>query len=388
MKKLLVSCDEYAFQYNGKYYLKEFGSILVKRYLSVFDKVIFAVRTKEVDSENKLGIYNIPIDDRVGILAVPFFQGPKEYAKKYFEVKNALKNCGEKCDAAIFRIPSTIGFVALKEVSRKDIPYAVEVIANPLILALNEKNIVIRTLMKMTHYQQVSACKNADGVSYVTKNALQQIYPAFKKGHFESHYSSVEIPEWFYSQPRKYIDKRPFVICHVSNPIKTFTKGHKTVIETVKLLNEKGYDVEARFAGEGEMVSYFKEYSKKLKIENKIKFVGLLNQLQLKNFLDESDLMMFPSSSEGLPRVLIEAMSTSLPILSTSVGGIPELLSEELLFSPDDTLGFTKKISKIIDNPYYYNMLSEDMYLKALEFKKDFLQKRRIDFYQKLKDIS
>jgi len=388
MKKLLVSCDEYAYQCNGNYYLREFGITLVHRYLNVFDKVRFVVRTKVVDSETKLDMYNIPIDDRVEIFPVPFFQGPKEYANKYFRIKKILKNCGEGCDAAIFRIPSTLGFAVLKKIRQLKIPYAVEVIANPLISAMNEKNIVIRTLMRIIHYQQLTACKNADGVSYVTKNTLQKIYPATKKGHFESYYSSVEIPEWFYSQPRKYIEKKPFVICHVSNPIKTFTKGHTTVIETVKLLTEKGYDVEARFAGEGEMVSYFKEYSKKLKIENKIKFIGLLNQWQLKNLLDESDLMLFPSFSEGLPRVIIEAMATSLPCLSTPVGGIPELLNNELLYNPNDSLGFTKKISEIIDNPSLYNKLSENAYLKAMEFKSDLLQKHRIEFYKKLKEMS
>jgi len=390
MKKLLVSCDEYVYLFNGQYFLREFGNVLLSRYLEVFDKIRFAVRTKVVHSETELGIYNIPvIDDRIEICPIPFFQGPKEYAKSFFQVKKAAKKTVEKCDAAILRVPSTIGFVVLNEVRKKRMPYAVEVIANPSIeIANSNNNILVKFLMKIIHLQQIIACKYADGVSYVTQNALQKIYPAKKRDHFESYYSSVELPNIFFKGSRKCPKHNPFIICHVTNPIKTYNKGHITVIDTIKLLMENGFDVIAKFAGEGEFISHFQEYAEQIGIQNRIYFVGLLKQNELINFLEESDIMLFPTSSEALPRVLIEAMATGLPCLSTNISGIPELLPKEQIFAPNDSLGFATRIKEIMQSPNLYEKLSKTAFEKAKEYQSEILQARRIQFYQKLKEFS
>ena len=389
MKQLLLSSDEYVYLFNGQYFFEEFTNALISRYLNVFDKIRFAARTKVVYSETELGIYNVPVTDgRIEIYAIPFFQGPKEYAIRFFEVKKAAKRTVEKCDAAIIRVPSTIGFVIVNEVRKKKIPYAVEVVANPSIEIANSNNILVKFLMKIIHRQQLIACKHADGASYVTQNALQKIYPAKKRDHFESYYSSVELPNIFFKGSRKYPKHNPFIICHVANPIKTYNKGHITVIDTIKLLKENGFDVIAKFAGEGEFISRFQEYAKQKGIQDRIYFVGLLKQNELINFLEESDIMLFPTSTEGLPRVLIEAIATGLPCLSTNISGIPELLSKEQIFAPNDSLGFATRIEEIIQSPNLYEKLSKTAFEKAKEYQSEVLQARRIQFYQKLKDLS
>lgn len=388
MKKLLVSCDEYAYYFKDQYYLREFGHILVNRYLQVYDKVKFAVRTKTVFSEKELNNFNLPVkDERIELFPIPFFQGPKEYSVNFFKIRKIIKNVADECDSAILRIPSTIGFSCLKIIKEKSIPYAVEVVANPKIMIKETKNIFLRFLMIIMHKQQINACKNADGVSYVTKYTLQKIYPNKRNGSFVSSYSSVELPHIFFTSPRNYFNKSPFIICHVANPIKTYKKGHLTVINVVKLLNKKGYNVIAQFAGEGAFIERFKKYAAALSVAHKIKFVGLLNQKQLKKFLCNSDLMLFPSTfAEGLPRVLIEAMATGMPCISSSVGGIPELIQNDYLFKPKNKEEIADVISKIIDNPQMYKKLSIYSFEKAKEFSKDILQKRRFEFYNQLKN--
>jgi Glycosyltransferase len=389
MKKLLLSYDEYAYKLNGQYYLKEFGHILLLRYLNIFDSLKVVIRTKNAIDESELGVYNIPLtDSRIEIVPVPFFQGPVQYIVKFLMINKVIKNVEKDCSAALFRIPSTIGFAVLNSIKKTGLPYGVEVIANPIEMAKSVKNVFIRILMTIIHYQQKSACKYADCASYVTENMLQKVYPAIKNGHFESFYSSVQLSDSFYSAPRKYPNHKPFIICHVANPIKTKTKGHVTVINVVKLLIHSGYDVIAYFAGQGEFVSYFEQKAVSLGVNNNIKFVGLLKQEELKVFLEKSDLMLFPSKSEGLPRVLIEAMATGLPCLSTPIGGIPELIPTELIFAPDDTVGFANMITKIIDDEILYTKFSEQAFNKAIEYRLNALQKRRNDFYLKLKEIN
>ncbi|MFK2304971.1 hypothetical protein ACIXNO_20140 [Bacteroides fragilis] len=105
---LLVSCDEYCFTYQGQHYLSERGQIFLKRYLEVFENVLLAVRTKVVETSEDLGHHSHIVDDeRVKIVEIPFFQGPKQYLPLYFNVKKSAKNAVANCDIAILRLPST-----------------------------------------------------------------------------------------------------------------------------------------------------------------------------------------------------------------------------------------------------------------------------------------
>jgi glycosyltransferase involved in cell wall biosynthesis len=385
MTKLLVSCDQYAYKYEEKFYLKEFGFQLVNRYLDIFNHVSFLVRSKEVFSESELGIHNIPItDDRIKIIPLPFFQGPKEYLKVYLKLNKAIRSSVDGHDAAIYRIPSTVAFKSMQIANRKKIPYAVEVVANPLESLKNSGSVLKKLLMLLVHQQQKRACRNAYGVSYVTKSNLQNIYPAIKEGHFESFYSSVELPNSFFYTPRRYPSDKPFSICHVSNHIKSLDKGHLTVIQIVKMLSDKGFYVTVKFAGEGNMIPLLKEKAAELDVLDRIEFVGFLKHHKLREFLISSDLMLFPSKSEGLPRVLIEAMATGLPCLSSPVGGISELLTNDFLCHYTDVSCFTDKVIRFINDPEFYEKQSEINFNRAKKYTVQELQPKRAEFYKRL----
>lgn len=80
-------------------------------------------------------------------------------------------------------------------------------------------------------------------------------------------------------------------------------------------------------------------------------------------------------------------MAIGMPVLSTPVGGIPEVLDEDCLFDPKDVDGFTDKICHLIDNATELNRLSRNNYNKALQYKNSILQTKRDLFYRKLADL-
>ena len=66
------------------------------------------------------------------------------------------------------------------------------------------------------------------------------------------------------------------------------------------------------------------------------------------------DVFVLPSYNEGLPISILEAMSYNLPIISTKVGGIPEILKNEYngyLINPGDLIALENAISALINNP-------------------------------------
>ena len=59
---------------------------------------------------------------------------------------------------------------------------------------------------------------------------------------------------------------------------------------------------------------------------DQITFTGRVNRRQLSDILENSDIFVFPTAAEGLPRVIIEAMAKGLPCVISDVSGNPELV--------------------------------------------------------------
>ena len=91
--------------------------------------------------------------------------------------------------------------------------------------------------------------------------------------------------------------------------------------------------------------------------------------------------------AEGLPRCVLEAMAEGMPVLSSPVCGIPEILNEECLIPFDDPDGYADKIIELMNNPDEMTRLSKENLETALKFKNSALMKKRTSFYKKLRDI-
>lgn len=378
MKRVLVTCDEYVYQADNKYFFRELGATLIKRYLAYFDVVKLVVRVKKVGN-SELGEYIIPIDNKyIEVYPITFFRGPIQLIKKFSFIYRQIRNSPIDCDACIVRLPSTVASLVLREVLKRKIPYAVEVVANPWDIMKAERNLLLKFIWWIIHRRLLVECKKADCASYVTQFGLQKIYPALKLGHYETFYSSVELNKEFFFKDRIFDKKKTITICHVSNSIKTYLKGHMTVVRVLKELYDRGYkNIQVKFVGEGPFIQNIICYSEKLGIRDLISFVGFLNKKQLRSLLIESDIMLFPTYTEGLPRVIIEAMATGLPCLSTKVGGIPELISEQYLFEPSDYLSFANKIIEMVSDNKLYSKICLENYNKALTYEASVLVEKR-----------
>jgi glycosyltransferase involved in cell wall biosynthesis len=113
-----------------------------------------------------------------------------------------------------------------------------------------------------------------------------------------------------------------------------YPKGHHTVIETARILKKecKNWNFKVWLAGDtgvGDSSGY-KEYLKRqiedFDLSKEIEFLGWRNDIP--ELMIRADVVVLPSHTEGLPMVVQEAIMLKRPIITTKVGGIPELISD------------------------------------------------------------
>ncbi len=96
----------------------------------------------------------------------------------------------------------------------------------------------------------------------------------------------------------------------------------------------------------------------------------------LARLLNEHDAFVFPSFWEGFPNAVLEAMSCGLPVIATSVGGIPEMITHDytgLLVTVKDAKSIAASLSRL-KNPEFREFLGEN----ARAFVKDNFEKKDI----------
>jgi len=101
-------------------------------------------------------------------------------------------------------------------------------------------------------------------------------------------------------------------------------KGYPYLLESINLLKNQGHPVELAIVGTGEMLPHLEQQVKKLDLEDCVRFLGVRDDVP--RLMAIADVFVLSSLWEGLPGVVLEAMASGLPVVSTSVGGAVELV--------------------------------------------------------------
>jgi glycosyltransferase involved in cell wall biosynthesis len=104
-------------------------------------------------------------------------------------------------------------------------------------------------------------------------------------------------------------------------------KGVDDAIRALAVLGADGVEAELEVVGEGPQRSELEALAGELGVSERIHFAGFVPQgPELVRYLDQADLFVLASRSEGLPHSLVEAMARGLPVVATAIGGIPTFL--------------------------------------------------------------
>ncbi len=137
-------------------------------------------------------------------------------------------------------------------------------------------------------------------------------------------------------------------------------KGQAYLIEACRKLHESGIDFVCHFVGDGPDKSALTELAAQSGLTEKMCFHGLQKQERIAQLLQDADVLVAPSvptsdgRREGIPVVLIEAMSSGVPIVASDISGIPELVLNEatgLLVPPRDAAALANALERYYRDP-------------------------------------
>lgn len=142
--------------------------------------------------------------------------------------------------------------------------------------------------------------------------------------------------------------------------------GPLRVLFVGRLVEEKGPDVllralaglavpfHARIVGAGPLAAQLAELARQLGVTDQVELLGGLGQDSLPELYAWADVFCLPSSREGVPVVLMEAMATELPVVTTAIAGIPELITDHVsgrLLAPGDAPALTAVLEELAGDP-------------------------------------
>ena len=126
-------------------------------------------------------------------------------------------------------------------------------------------------------------------------------------------------------------------------------KGHSDLIEAARTIHEACPEARILLAGDGEMRPFFQDQVKAAGLEEMFMFLG--HRTDIPGLLACCDIGVLASRSEGLPNAVLEYMAAGLPVVATTVGGLPEIIEDEtsgLLVPPEDPAALCTAIVRLL----------------------------------------
>ena len=143
----------------------------------------------------------------------------------------------------------------------------------------------------------------------------------------------------------------------------TNNKGYMYGLQAIAILVKKGFPLRYFIEGEGEDRKKIEDFIVKNELENVVTLLG--RTLTTSERLHDFDIFLLPSIKEGLPYVLLEAGRAMLPVVSTTTGGIPEIVRHEetgLLVHPKDVDRLAREIERFIIDRKFARKLGQRLH--------------------------
>lgn len=390
MKRLLIVTSHRFFEFKNEIfdnYVFNYG--FFKDYLKVFDEITVMARVAKLNDIQ--ANYQRASGNYVNFIKVNDARGVKWLLKnEKFVIKSVLEL--SEYDAICFRIPSMLAYSVWKMNKKTlQLPYMFELIGDPKESLINIKEkfwkkTLLNILGDLLKFRTSKIVSNAIVGSYVSFAHLQKKFPA-KNAVKTDTISSIRLDEKYILKKEQIIsnrDTKNLNIIHVGSFVAV--KNQIVLLDLAKMLLDANYQIKLTFLGDGALLEDNKLKAKKLGISKNVHFKGHVSGFEnIIKIIDKNDIFILPSSSEGMPRSLIEAMARGLICFGSDRGGISELLKKEYLFEPDNPMDIYQKIANMLTIPKQLYIDRIHNLEKVMQFENDNLTRKRVHLLECLK---
>ena len=232
----------------------------------------------------------------------------------------------ENIDIVCFQDPVSSFFsILFLKVRRAEVKIVVETHGDFIETLSLEKNLVLPRLYKQLFYIMAKySIGKSNIIRAVSSSTEQQVLD------IDSSKSVVRFPAWidfkdFQNIEPKPLSKDKFNILFIGSV--TDRKKPHMIIEAIQRINDKSYNLS--IVGPAPNEKYFKELKDlidKSDLQNQVSLIGPVDRESVKDYYSTSNLMILPSISEGLARVIFESQVAMCPVLVTDAPGMSDIV--------------------------------------------------------------
>ena len=307
---------------------------------------------------------------------------------KFHTAYKAVKRACAKSDFVIARLPSIAGLMACWYKRNSNQSLIVELVGCPFDSTRLVGGIKGKVLAPILYILVRYFVKRGANVSYVTQTFLQNRYPSNAENILSASDVIITPDPDVQAKRMQHIQQSSFNALKLGmiGNYNTAYKGYDTALNALQYLEHRypgAYSLELVGGGTQNKIM---EQAKRLGVDHCIKFCGVLDFPEgIFEWLDTVDIFLHPSNVEGMPRSLIEAISRGCAAVGTNVGGIPELLPNDMLINPKDYVQLGSKILAISSKSALISA-SNNSFEIAKKYEYSYLKVKRDYFYQRVKD--
>ena len=232
----------------------------------------------------------------------------------------------ENIDIVCFQDPVSSFFsILFLKVRRAEVKIVVETHGDFIETLSLEKNLVLPMLYKKLFYIMAKySIGKSNIIRAVSSSTEQQVLD------IDSSKSVVRFPAWidfkdFQNIEPKPLSKDKFNILFIGSV--TDRKKPHMIIEAIQRINDKSYNLS--IVGPAPNEKYFKDLKDlidKSDLQNQVSLIGPVDRESVKDYYSTSNLMILPSISEGLARVIFESQVAMCPVLVTDAPGMSDIV--------------------------------------------------------------
>lgn len=165
------------------------------------------------------------------------------------------------------------------------------------------------------------------------------------------------------------------------------SKGVFDLVYAASIVAERESNVSFVICGDGPETQSLQRLIEELGLAKAVSLVGWVDGEAKRAWLRQSYIFVLPSYKEGMPLAILEAMTFGLPVVSTRIAGIPDVIEEGkqgLLIEPGDIEGLADRIIRLLEDQDLWRTMSANAQVKVKEYSATRIADQWIRLYESL----